>query len=307
MNAKPAKAKFEKLMDSDDYVIQEKIDGVRALVHINTVGAITVTTRGESVSAPGVPIDITHRLPILGSWIPPRVLHNTVLDTEITIEGLNSAQTAGIISYKSCVDIPQGMKFSVFDLPIVQGNELFEKAQIRRLMMLDKVSDWLPPQIFEVLPFYRNEEKWDVFNSIIFEGKEGIMLKNIHGWYYPGKRPTGVWYKEKKVDSIDAIITGCEPPEKYYKDPKTNKIDEDRYTKPYWKGWFGALTYILEDGSTGTVAGFTDGEKEMLSDGNHGIKTEYIGRFMELKFMERTGEGNLRHARFIRLREKIEK
>jgi ATP-dependent DNA ligase len=133
------------------------------------------------------------------------------------------------------------------------------------------------------------------------------MLKNLDAIYYPDKRPSNVWYKVKKIDSVDAKIVGSEFPEKYYRDPKTRKEDRNRITKPWAMGWFGALVYQLEDGTTGTVSGFDDAEKMVMSDGKWSVKPEYVGRYMELKFMEKTKDKKLRHPRFIRLREEIEK
>lgn len=308
MNAKPAKDRFSGLMENDDYIAQEKIDGVRAVVKINSVGAVTVTTRGQSVSAPGVPIDITHRLPCLEKYRVHRMLYSSIIDSEITIKGLDSAQTAGIISHKSRVPVPDGLMFNAFDLLYHDGTCLFEVPQISRIKILMSLEDYIPIEFMSILPYSAGtKDKYELLENLWDAGLEGIMLKNIHGYYYPDKRPTGIWFKVKKVDSIDAMIVGSEPPETLYQDPKTGKYDENRMTKPYEKGWFGALIYELEDGSRGTVAGFTDSDKAQMSDGKCNVKGEYVGRWMELKYMEKTREGNLRHPRFIRLRNEIEK
>ena len=103
MGAKQAKDRFEDLMANDKYIAQEKIDGVRALVHIYRGGIIKITTRGASVDAPNIPIDITHRIPYIADWKPHEELLGCIIDTEITIPGLDSAQVAGIVSYKSRV------------------------------------------------------------------------------------------------------------------------------------------------------------------------------------------------------------
>lgn len=306
MNAKAAKDKFEKLMHDDTYIAQEKIDGVRALIHIPRDGDIRVTTRGASLDAPGVPIDITHRLAHVIENDDFTCMKGSIIDCEITIDGLDSSQIAGVVSYKSRVDVPDGLRFNVFDLLAFRGELLMNMPQAYRINLLVG-NHSLMPDCARVLPIYvGTEKKFEVLDNIWKNGGEGIMLKNLRAKYFPDKRPTGVWYKVKKVDSVDAKIIGSEAPEKYYKDPETGAVDMTRLTKPYANGWFGALVYQLDNGVTGTVSGFDDEEKTLMSR-CHQVKPEFLGRYMELKFMEKTKDGKLRHPRFIRLRDEIEK
>lgn len=307
MNAKPAKDKFLNLMNDDNYLAQEKIDGVRALIYINKRGVAQVTTRGESVDNPGVPIDITHRIPCIKTWDIPEVLHGSILDCEITIRNHDSSQIAGIISYKSTVHIPEGLVFNCFDMIAWGGKTQFDRTYSMRDSTLRHYSMLFPEWIVIMPLAWGYDDKSLLLESLWAEGKEGIMLKNLESKYQPGKRPSSTWYKVKKVDSVDAKIVGSAPPEVYYRDPVTNKSDSTRMTKPYQQGWFGALVYELEDGTQGTVSGFDDTEKGQMSDGHHRVKSHLIGRYMELKFMEKTKDGKLRHPRFIRLREEVEK
>jgi ATP-dependent DNA ligase len=307
MNAKAAKDKFDSLMQNDSYIAQEKIDGVRALVKISKLGVVRVTTRGASVDAPDTPIDITHRIPYLLDWEPVDGIKNCIFDCEITIDGLDSSQIAGVVSYKSTVQVPDGLKFNVFDIIAYEGKTIFNSTQARRLTILQSLAHYFPSWM-KTLPYVADtDRKYRFLDAVLSKGGEGIMLKNLDALYYPDKRPSNVWYKVKKIDSVDAKIVGAAPPEMYYRDPKTAKADETRVTKPWQMGWFGALVYELEDGTQGTVSGFDDAEKQKMSDSKHGIKPEYIGRYMELKFMEKTKDKKLRHPRFIRLREEIEK
>lgn len=310
MNAKAAKDKFAKLMEDPRYFAQEKIDGVRALVYINREGKVQVTTRGESVDNPGVPIDITHRIPKVGDWknIPAPLL-GSLHDCEITIEGFDSAQVAGIVSYKSTVPVPDNLVFNVFGCLGSGGKSHLNKYEWDRSNLVLTIAGMgLYPSWMKAVPIYDGEKaKYELLDRLWDEGKEGIMLKNKMGIYQPGKRPANNWYKVKKVDSIDAKIIGAEPPEQYYRDPATNTVDLSRYTKPWANGWFGAIKYELEDGTVGTVSGFDDEEKEDMSDGQHGIKPQYIGQWIELKYMEKTKDGKLRHPRFIRFRGEVEK
>lgn len=306
MGAKQAKDKFELLMENDLYIAQEKIDGVRALIHLYKGGVVKVTTRGASVDAPDTPIDITHRIPYINDWQPPNELLGCIIDTEITIPGLDSAQVAGIVSYKSQVEIPNGIQFNAFDIIAYDNKTVFSWNQQQRLHGLSIKSRYFPEWLIPLPIYFGTEAKYDLLDEIFSCGKEGIMLKNLNSMYIPGKKPAHTWYKVKKVDSIDAKIVGSCSPEKYYRDPKTNEEDTTRLTKLYENGWFGAIIYELEDGTRGTVSGFSDEERAKMSE-NHQVKPCYLGRWMELKFMEKTKDGKLRHPRFIRLREEVEK
>ena len=53
---------------------------------------------------------------------------------------------------------------------------------------------------------------------------------------------------------------------------------------------------------TRQTSGIDDQMKELLSDGNHGIKEEYIGTVIEIGAMEQLKSGAYRHPRFVRLR-----
>lgn len=307
MNAKAAKDKFATLMADSNYIGQEKIDGVRSLITILGPKGVTVTTRGASLDAPDTPIDISHRIPHLGKYCPADELFGCILDCEITIPGLDSSQIAGVVSYKSTVPIPEGLVFNVFDLIAYKGKTIYGYTQEDRLALLSALQPFMAEWMVTLPIFVGTRAKYQALDEILERSGEGIMLKNLHAKYQPDKRPSNTWYKVKKIDSTDAKIVGSAPPEMYYKDPKTGEIDKNRLTKPSYMGWFGAIIYELEDGTQGTVAGFDDAEREKMSDGHHAVKPEYIGRYMELKFMEKTKDKKLRHPRFIRLREEVEK
>lgn len=58
----PAERKLRELMNNDTYIAQEKLDGIRALMHFEKDGSVRWTTRGSSVDSPDEPIEITHRV-----------------------------------------------------------------------------------------------------------------------------------------------------------------------------------------------------------------------------------------------------
>ena len=149
--------------------------------------------------------------------------------------------------------------------------------------------------------------------GLLESGKEGMVFKNINSAYKLDQKKSkraGTWYKYKRKDTVDARITGASPPEQFYRDTETGAYDFGRATKPWAMGWFGSLNFEFYDPDgqvfTGSCAGMTDEMKAKLSDGNHGVKSEYIGRIIEVEFFERNKYGNCEHPRFIRLREEVE-
>lgn len=307
------KAQFEALMSDPRYVAQEKLDGVRVVMHVTSDGSLRFTTRGATLANPDTPIEITHRM-VGFNHLRLKGLECTVLDCEAIHPTMSSAEVAGILNYKSTVPVPHGIQLYVFDIVKVKGVDLTDSNFKVRMSYLRAVMAVLTSKAYgfqEVPYYYDTKSKYELLERLFLDGKEGIVLKNLDSLYYQDKKKAGTWYKYKKKDTIDVVIDGSEPPETYYRDPVSGEYDYDRYTKPYEKGWFGSITFHFEDENGvlcyGKTSGFTDEMKDILSTGNHGIKPEYLGRIMEVEYMEKTKDGNLRHPRFVRIREEIEK
>lgn len=165
------------------------------------------------------------------------------------------------------------------------------------------------------VPYESGEEnKRACLYKLLENGEEGMVFKNLNSFYLSKERNmkrSGYWYKYKRKDTIDVIITGSKPPEQFYKDISTATYDLSRVTKPWRMGWFGSLNFDFKDEEgnifSGSCSGMTDEMRSMLSDGNFNVKQEYIGRTIEIEFFERNKYGNCEHPRFIRLREELEK
>lgn len=111
-------------------------------------------------------------------------------------------------------------------------------------------------------------------------GFEGIIVKDpthpeVHG------RKNG-WWKMKPDDTIDGRIIAIH-------------IGTGKYGH-----CMGSCTVLLEnDKETEVGTGFTDELRELMFD-NQGA---YIGRYVEISFMEYTDDGNLRHPAFKAFRD----
>ncbi len=311
----PDPDKVEQLLANPNYIAQPKIDGVRCVLHFDENGIAHYTTRGTSLENPEVPIDITHRLAHMA--VRARKLAGLELDGEIWAPGYTSAEISGQVSYKSTVPVDRELKLHVFDILSISDKPVEHASLSTRMGLLMGIDP-----IFEAMPFLqrvptaRTEyEKRQLLAQELESGREGIVLKNLQasyqfGTYKRDAKPANNWYKVKKVDTIDVKITGSEPPEQFYRDPVTGVYDLGRTTKPWSEGWFGSITFEFQEDDKvyrGSTSGMTDYMKARMSDGKHNILPQYKGRIMEVEFMEKTADGNLRHPRFVRLREEVEK
>ena len=311
----PDADKVEKLLADPNYVAQPKIDGVRCVLHFDNEGVAHYTTRGASLNDPETPLDITHRLSHMAVKVPK--LAGFEFDGEIWAPGYTSAEISGQVSYKSTVPVDSRLQLHVFDILSISGKPVEHASLSARMGLLSRVDPIFEAMTFLArVPTARTEhEKRQLLAQELEAGREGIVLKNLQSDYIFGTpkrdaKPANHWYKVKKKDTIDVKIIGSIPPEQFYRDPMTGVYDLSRPTKPWSNGWFGSLTFEFEeDGKvyTGSTSGMTDDMKARMSDGYHRVHPTYHGRIMEVEYMEKTADGNLRHPRFVRLREEIEK
>lgn len=307
---------LNKLLRNNNYVAQRKIDGVRGILHIMEDGSMRFTTRGASIDDPSTPIEITHRLEHLQLRCP--TLRDSIFDGEFYCPKYTSAEVSGMINYRSTVDVDPEITLYIFDILKIRNISLIDTSFMSRMAILSKVQPTLEKRGFVIVPFVEGYyEKNKLFHQELEAGREGIVLKNTTVKYRLGRssqdnnKPSNTWYKAKKKDTLDVRIIGSKFPEQYYTDPTTGKIDETRVTKPWEMGWFGSLVFEFIDRKgkryIGACSGMTDDMKQLLSDGHHKVRREYLKRWMEVEYMEKTSDGNLRHPRFIRIREEIEK
>ena len=303
-----------KVLTNDLYIGQEKIDGVRGVIQFLEDGQMVATTRGSTKANPDIPIDISHRLPHVVKY-RVKALAGTVIDGEFFDPYLTSAELAGVLNYRSTVPVPPTIIFKAFDVLYLQGRPLFNQPNLNRIGYLRKLVDTMSPLPVVMTDYVTGfNSKESLLYDLLSRGMEGMVFKNVNSVYQFGNpkkaaKPANTWYKYKKKDTVDVTIIGGIAPDEFYTDPNTRTIDPNRRTKPWERGWIGSIEFrfIDEDGDhhVGSCSGITDDLRELLSD-RHRIKDGFIGKTMEVEFMEKTSDGNLRHPRFIRIREDIE-
>lgn len=121
----------------------------------------------------------------------------------------------------------------------------------------------------------------DWYERIVTQGGEGAMLKNPNSLYLPGKRSANTWYKVKKFDTFDAYVIGFDQGQGKYSD------------------LIGAIVCRTQDGMTVRCSGMTDDERIKIT-----VRQERIIReqwVLEVKYFGLTA-GTPRHPQFLRWR-----
>jgi ATP-dependent DNA ligase len=165
------------LLDSDDYSIEQKLDGHRLMLIIQDSKIIPLNRNGEIRDIPTKLEALIRSIPVIniGRWI---------FDGEL-IKG----------------------KYFVFDMPEMNSITIAGLPWMQRRLALDKLFALLRDSGFDQLEFQTTS--WTVENKKSFFDacldKEGVMFKKIDSPYQPGRRST--WVKHKFHKSCEVIVT----------------------------------------------------------------------------------------------------
>ncbi len=270
---------LEWLMANNSYVAQEKLDGMRAVVHVTKTG-LRIFSRSAGVNDPTRPLEKTSALPHLAGLRFPG-MDGVVLDAEILARGVDSAQLSGNIHRNEISDENRKVKIFVFDVLRYGPRNLMTDALQSRISFLDQLKPHFQSHSIVFLPWaFKDRGKKKLYQDVLANGGEGIMLKNLDATYVEGGRPANNWYKAKKSATFDCVVMG--------------------FTKG--KGKFnnriGALVFgqylqgkLVE---LGQASGMSDAERTEMSTN----PKKYIGRVVLIKGMERLKSGAIRHPQF---------
>src|ERR1051326_1476580 len=209
MNAVGVKddAQLNQLLDDSAFVGQEKLDGMRAIIHVTKDG-LRIFSRSAGVADPTRPLEKTSALPHLAEIILPG-LNGTILDSEILLPGEDSATLSGTVHSKNRNGQNHLVKIFVFDILRYRCSDLMSTVYDERLTVLDEVKLQLSSPYITVLPVAdTSKSKHSLYNSVLKSGGEGILLKRLDAFYYPASRPQNNWYKAKRSATFDCVIMG---------------------------------------------------------------------------------------------------
>jgi ATP-dependent DNA ligase len=249
--------------DSDQWVLEPKFDGWRAIVVIEPTGVTLIGGRNGKTYTGQVPyIEDGLRLAL-----PP----NTVLDGEL----IHPTGWGAVQSAMTTKGGGPGLTFVCFDVLQVNGNDLRGLLWENRRQVLEMVDPW--PAHAYLTPTGTATAETHI--KMLDLGMEGSVVKRRASIYEGRRSPS--WLKLKAIASEDCEIVGFE-------DGKNGRSGE-----------VGAIVVRLPSGVETTASGMTDAERTDMQ-ANPG---NWLGKVVEIVHNGVLDSGKLRHPRYKRLRE----
>ena len=253
MNAQGIKDQnhLEQLISNTNYAAQEKLDGMRAIIHICKDG-LRIFSRSAGVDDPTRPLEKTSSLPHLAEMKFPQLV-GTILDAEILAPGIDVASISGAIHSKQSGTTNGLVKVFVFDVLRFIGEDLSSKTLQQRISVLEILKVQIHSPYIVFLPWaFRVRDKRKLYDDVLKRGGEGIMLKRLDAEYMQGGRPTKNWFKAKKSATFDCVIVGFTKGLGKY----NNRIGAIRFGQ-YQNG------KVIE---LGQASGMTDADRDLMSN-----------------------------------------
>lgn len=273
------------------WVAEEKLDGVRAKLHLGKKGNRIDSRHRSDVTYEYV--EKTNCLPHLRDV--KHVFAGTVLDGELimpveridngktkTDSHLTSTTATVNSSPERAVELQELVgrcRYFAFDLLFYCGEDVRWRPYFERYDMLGAVH---PHLRFVSLPARcAGLGKVAFYNALVKGGGEGVMLKRLDWPYESGKRSKGM-YKWKKSQSCDCFVTGFVP------------------GKGEFSGLVGALVVsVMDKGKEQEVAAVQPGDltfrREIsLPDGS--LRDDIYCKVLEVTYLCETKNNRLRHA-----------
>lgn len=208
--------------DHHAWIVQPKLDGVRALFHIEG-DRVRITSRTVS--------EVTYRLSEFQENLPHLMtdlagLNGTILDGELVcpVSALDTGSTVTANSLQATMAVlaaspskarrfQEGqtahLRFHVFDILRSCGKDVTPLPLMDRQDILASALRKLNNEFIEAVPSFV-VNKPDIHRHIIDAGGEGTVWKKASSPYEPGRR-VGHWIKRKQGIEFEAFITGFKP------------------------------------------------------------------------------------------------
>lgn len=205
--------------DESNWCVQEKKDGVRALLHVTPDG-IRIT--GRTIS------EVTFRMTEFQENLPHlatgfKDIIGTVFDGELVcpVTKINTGSTVTVHPLQAAGAIlatdPRNaqaiqdrhnaqLAFHVFDILQLQNDDLTPRPLWDRLTALDQVMKQIENAHIHPVPTQMRNKR-SFHDAFIAEGMEGSVWKDLNSAYQVGRR-VGTWLKRKRRIEIEAEIIG---------------------------------------------------------------------------------------------------
>ena len=289
--------------DDSGYCVQEKHDGVRALLHITPEGVrITGRTISEvnfrmSEFAANVPhlangFETLVGTTLDGELLCPKaridtgdVVTNHRLQAAVAILATTPENAEAIQTQQDC-----RLRFVAFDILRLQDQDLTGKPLRDRLAKLEAAYLTAKNPHLDLTETYTSDKA--LFHELILaEGKEGTVWKDLSQPYQAGKRVRH-WLKRKRGLEVEAEVSG-------FKLGTEGKGNADVV---------GAVEFSVRDGENLTpiawVSSWTDVERQAMTsreNGSTGIDPAMIGKKALIGGHDIAARsGRIRHAKLVR-------
>jgi len=272
----------QKCIDKHGYVLASpKLDGVRALIKLTSTGLLVTSREGIRIRS------LDERLPGMAKELRRLgiSMRGAVLDCELYIRGISFDEASGHIRRHSALPLELDVRIGVFDITepaTVTGRQpgrvgLQHRIDYLRSVLLGERS------LFEYVPHVACASKWAIetmYAGYRAKGYEGLVLKDPDLPYRNGK-VTG-WWKLKPDITEDGTVVG-------YVWGDEAKANANKIV---------GFEVLLESGETVRATGLTKAQMAEYTDSYEDERDGKIGRYCEVKAMERTASGSLRHPSF---------
>jgi len=295
--------KIEK--DDGGWVVQPKLDGVRALLHVEC-GVVRITGRQFS--------EVTYRLAEFQDNLPHltealEAIDDTVLDGELVcpVEVVNTGATIAGTALQAATAIlatrPENarriqeeqdarLRFHVFNVIRHFGEDITACTLRTRLEVLKDIVAELENPHIELVPAYV-DDKVAFHDAVIAQGGEGTVWKRLDQPYEPGRRVVH-WIKRKRSLQIEAVVSSFKP-------GNANRGNGHLV---------GAIEFSVSnaDGTARPIAwvsNLTDDERRAMTqydrEGGVILNSAYLGRRAILSGQDESAKSQrIRHAKIIR-------
>ena len=291
--------------DGPGWVVSPKLDGVRALLHVED-NRVRITSRCVS--------EVTFRLGEFQDNLPHlttglTAIEGTILDGELVFPGssLDTGRTVALHPLQAATAIlstspeqarrlqllsEHRLRFFAFDVLKFRGTDLTQLPLRNRLGFLAQAITVADNPHLEPVPTF-TIGRLSIHRRILAAGGEGTVWKQLDQPYEPGRR-VGHWLKRKREISIEAFVTAFKP-------GNPGRGNEHLV---------GALEFSTRhtDGFTRPIAwvsGWSDSERRIMTQpdrsGSPRLNPAYLGRRALVTGQDEAARsGRLRHARLSR-------
>lgn len=290
-------AAVQRVIDNVGYVYaQTKKDGIRFHAMIDANDRVRVLTR-EGIEILSLDLH-KERLRGLLQALPKQF----ALDGEAVVPGIPFEEASGILRRHKAIPMEDAVEFWVWDaLPVTEllGYEAGTATLDERIDTLVQAFDSTPgpqAQIVHMEPVSSMEELYLLFDAQRELGEEGLVVKDPSLAPRNGK-VSGAW-KLKPSDTCDGRITGV-----LWGTPGLGNA-----------GKIIGFTVELENGNLCDVDGLTQAAMaeytvqvenwaHCQSPPEYVSPHPFVGRYVEVSYMEMTAKGSLRHPKFKTFRD----